>query len=120
MSSAQRLAVIPLLDTPQVVTPDNGLTILLVVTISESHRVTDLLTWVLVCSVSAIPGGHTMTQGSSGSCREYFEAPQPQAAPAQGARKHQLQMTHHDDDTTGTLWQDPRPGRLKLGWLCMY
>jgi hypothetical protein len=44
-----------------------------------------------------------MTQGSSGSCREYFEAPQPQAAPAQGARKHQLQMTH--DDTT----QDPGP-----------
>ena len=34
MSSAQRLAVIPLLGTPQVVTPDNGLTILLVVTIS--------------------------------------------------------------------------------------
>ena len=33
MSSAQRLAVIPLLGTPQVVTPDNGLTILLVVTI---------------------------------------------------------------------------------------
>ena len=36
MSSAQRLAVIPLPGTPQVVTPDNGLTILLVVTIAPT------------------------------------------------------------------------------------
>jgi hypothetical protein len=37
MSSAQRLAVIPLLGTLQVVTPDNGLTILLVVIITVTQ-----------------------------------------------------------------------------------